>query len=62
MLILLNKLKEKGVSEERLKELYGLNVLKEFNLESEDILIPTDEIRRKKRTEKEYPFDPFSAF
>ena len=62
MLILLNKLKEKGVSEERLKELYGLNVLKEFNLESEDILIPTDEIRRKKRIEKEYPFDPFSTF
>ena len=62
MLVLLNKLKSDGVSEEKLKALFGTNVLKEFNLEEEDIFIPTDEIKRKKKIEKEYPFDPFSSF
>lgn len=62
MLVLLNKLKSDGVSEEKLKLLFGLNVLKEFNLDEEDIFIPRDEIKRKKKIEKEYPFDPFSSF
>ena len=62
MLILLNRLRKAGLSEDKLKALFGLNVLKEFNLDIEDIFIPTDEIKRKKKIEKEYPFDPFSSF
>ena len=59
MLILLKKLRESGVSEERIELLFGRSVLKEFKLDDEEIFIPNDIDRRLSKIKDEYPFNPF---
>lgn len=62
MLILLYRLRKDGVGEERLKALFGGNVLKIFALEDEDVFLPTDIKKRIASLIDSYPFDPFRHF
>lgn len=59
MLLLANRLRLDGISEERLSSLYGKRVLEVFNLEDEDISVPKDLRRRFLSINDEYPFKSY---
>lgn len=61
MLLLLQKLRESGISEERLKELYGYNTAKVFKLDIDDIILPKNPKKRIHQIESEYPFNPYNG-
>lgn len=58
-LLLLDHLVRDGVDEERIKDLFGGNVLKLFNLKNEEVFIPKDRKRRFSIVLDEYPVKPF---
>lgn len=58
-LLLLNRLRLAGATEERLKDLFGGNAIRIFKLKDEEVLVPTDEKARFRMIENEYPFKSF---
>lgn len=60
MLLLANRLREAGCTEDRLSSLFGGRAIEVFGLEKEDISVPEDLERRFMEIESEYPFKPYS--
>lgn len=58
-LLLLQKLKDAGVADARLRDLFGGNVLKIFGLDDEPVFLPKDIGNRFRLVDAEYPFHPF---
>ncbi len=61
MLLLIEKLRAEGCTEEHLKELFGLNVIKTFKLEEEEIIVPKKTRKKIYQIADEYPFNPYSG-
>ena len=59
MLVLAKVLREAGITEDRLNDLYGRNVLKTFGLDDEEIFVPTDIATRIESLKTSYKLDPF---
>lgn len=59
MLVLAKVLREAGISEDRLKDLYGRNVLKAFAMDDEEIEVPNDLVSRMASFKTSYKLDPF---
>ena len=58
-LLLLDRLRRTGASESRLRDLFGGNVLRIFDLGNEDVFLPGDAAERFRMVDAEYPFHPF---
>ena len=58
-LLLIDKLRECGISEERLEKLLNTNIASTFGLENSKLSIPTDTQGREKIIGDRYPFDPY---
>lgn len=59
MLVLLGELRKAGAPEARLKEIFGLSVLRQFSLPMEDIFLPEDIEERRASIKNEYPFNSY---
>ena len=59
MLLLYHKLKEDGVSRERLLDLFGRNVIKIYGLRDEEIRLPVDSEELFLKVSDAYPIRPF---
>ena len=58
-LLLIDKLRECGISEERLEKLLNTNIASTFGLGNSKLSIPTDTQGREKIIGDRYPFDPY---
>ena len=58
-LLLIDKLRECGISEERLEKLLNTNIASTFGLGNSKLSIPTDTQGREKIIGDSYPFDPY---
>ena len=58
-LLLIDKLRECGISAERLEKLLNTNIASTFGLENSKLSIPTDTQGREKIIGDRYPFDPY---
>ena len=59
-LLLIDKLREKGISEENLEKLLNTNIASTFGIEKSRISILGDTREREKSIGNRYPFDPYS--
>ena len=59
MLLLYHKLKEDGVSRERLLDLFGRNVIKIYGLRDEEVRLPDDSEELFSKVSSAYPIRPF---
>lgn len=59
MLLLYHRLKEDGVGEERLRDLFGKNVIKIFGLRDEAVRLPEESEALFEKISKSYPIRPF---
>ena len=59
-LLLIDKLRECGISEERLEKLLNTNIASTFGLGNSKLSIPTDTQGREKIIGDRYPFDPYT--
>lgn len=58
-LLLIDKLREAGISEERLEDLLNNNVTKTFGIEKSPIHVPINTEKMIEKVSSRYPFDPF---
>ena len=59
-LLLIDKLREKGISEENLEKLLNTNIASTFGIEKSRISILVDTRERENSIGNRYPFDPYS--
>ena len=61
MLILLERLREAGAGEDRLRDLFCMNAARAFGIEVDDASLPKNIRRRVMMLEGEYPFSPYKG-